>query len=455
MRVLSTPVVACCLLLVAETHAQSLIHVDVNNASPGDGSTWAKATTDLQTAIDNVQAGGQIWMAEGTYGPSSGAALPASAFWINKSVSIYGGFEGTESSVAERPCPNVGFRTKLTPIVLNQHVTSRVLQIGASSGTLDVLLDGLTIRDGGAGLQPSVQGGGIWVPNDGAVTNLTVAWCDIFANFGQFASITQGTGGGAGMSIEGPHTVDVKWCYIAGNATEFGVPGGGIYGEGATLRVFNSVLTQNQADRGSSVHLRNASGLVVNCLMTQDQVDGEGVVHLDRSTADVVNCTFMANAVSGQHHVLYTDSRGCSLTVTNSIVGIANALAATNAPTGCVSYSNIEGGNGVGVGNIDVPMDLDDDFVNIFENNFEPVAGTAVIDAGNSDMAAADVLDLDDDGDVTESVPLDLAGKPRYLNDPVAPDAGVWALPPIDMGAFERQALVGEPPPAPCHNLDF
>ena len=57
--------------------------------------------------------------------------------------------------------------------------------------------------------------------------------------------------------------------------------------------------------------------------------------------------------------------------------------------------------------------------------------GSPCIDKGDANALPADSEDLDSDGDTTEPIPLDLAGKPRISG------AGV------DMGAYEVQAAVG------------
>ena len=57
----------------------------------------------------------------------------------------------------------------------------------------------------------------------------------------------------------------------------------------------------------------------------------------------------------------------------------------------------------------------------------------------------ADTADLDNDGDTAERTPFDLAGDPRFVDDPDTPDTGVAADLPdypeiVDMGAYEFQS---------------
>ena len=71
----------------------------------GDGSSWQNAGGDLQAAIDASQAGDQIWVKAGTYAPTTlikSTKLTSKAFILKDGVSLYGGFAGTESSLADR-----------------------------------------------------------------------------------------------------------------------------------------------------------------------------------------------------------------------------------------------------------------------------------------------------------------------------------------------------------------
>jgi len=410
----------------------------------GDGCSWATAFDDLQVAIDQAPVDAQIWVAAGTYWPPQ--SLTPTGFTISKSLEIYGAFEGNETSLQQRGCPTQG--SNITTIRDNPtQAQPHLFDIGASAGSLNVRLDGLLMRDGGqqVGVITLADGGAIRIQNNGATPNVVIAWCDLFSNRGSR---------GGGIAAIGPGTTTIKWTTITGCIVPVGQPGGGVFADQMTLNVFNSVVSQNIADRGSAISLENsATATIANCLMTQNQVDTDGVVHLQQSSASVLNCTIWANAVPAEQVTLYTDSRGCSLTIANSIVS-AGVSTATNAPIACVSYSNIEGGGGNGVGNIDDPMQPSD-FFDINENDFQPLQGSIVNDAGNSDMAPADLADVDEDGDTLESVPLDLSNRLRFQDDFQAADTGQGQYPIVEMGAFEYQQLVGDPPQTPCQNLEF
>eukprot|EP00484_Ammonia_sp_Unknown_P013894 CAMPEP_0197072120 /NCGR_PEP_ID=MMETSP1384-20130603/209934_1 /TAXON_ID=29189 /ORGANISM="Ammonia sp." /LENGTH=1656 /DNA_ID=CAMNT_0042510935 /DNA_START=66 /DNA_END=5037 /DNA_ORIENTATION=- len=79
-----------------------------------DGTSWATAYVDLQDCIDSLATslgGGEIWVAAGTYVPSSvplwkvniGDTQPKyRSFSLEKNIRLFGGFSGTETSRYER-----------------------------------------------------------------------------------------------------------------------------------------------------------------------------------------------------------------------------------------------------------------------------------------------------------------------------------------------------------------
>jgi len=90
-----------CLLTVAgAAHGQTTYYVD----DDGAGTTctgWGDACPDLQTALGLASGGDQIWVATGTYTPTSGTDRTAT-FQLITGVAIYGGFNGTETSLGSR-----------------------------------------------------------------------------------------------------------------------------------------------------------------------------------------------------------------------------------------------------------------------------------------------------------------------------------------------------------------
>ena len=84
----------------ADTQAETIfVKSDASGAS--DGSSWADAFTSLQDGLGTAQASDDIWVAAGTYKPTTSTDRLRS-FRLKTGVGIYGGFLGTETVLEER-----------------------------------------------------------------------------------------------------------------------------------------------------------------------------------------------------------------------------------------------------------------------------------------------------------------------------------------------------------------
>jgi len=151
-----------CLALAGAARAQTL-YVNASAPAGGNGASWASAFRDLQSALVVAGPGNQVWVARGRYQPS--AANPAASFVLPDGVPVYGGFAGTETSLAQRdPAANV---TVLDGDLLGDDLPGFVnyadnaQHVVRAAGTLSAFLDGFTVRGGsvgpGAGIRLEVQ----------------------------------------------------------------------------------------------------------------------------------------------------------------------------------------------------------------------------------------------------------------------------------------------------------
>ncbi|MCC6463627.1 MAG: SprB repeat-containing protein [Saprospiraceae bacterium] len=82
--------------------SQTIWHVRAGASSAtADGMSWATAIPNLHDALYAALPGDQIWIAEGSYKPSSGSDRFAT-FTLPDGVQLYGGFAGTETQLAQR-----------------------------------------------------------------------------------------------------------------------------------------------------------------------------------------------------------------------------------------------------------------------------------------------------------------------------------------------------------------
>jgi hypothetical protein len=82
------------------------LYVDAARADDlGDGTSWASARRTLQSAFASAPRAGQIWVRRGIYRPNDpdpARMAPAQTFAPPEGREVYGGFAGTELTLAER-----------------------------------------------------------------------------------------------------------------------------------------------------------------------------------------------------------------------------------------------------------------------------------------------------------------------------------------------------------------
>ncbi len=226
-------------------------------------------------------------------------------------------------------------------------------------------------------------------------------------------------------------------CAFYGNGAEFG--GGMQSSDFATL--IGCRFSGNGAAQGGGMSAGSVT--LINCAFSGNQAGHGGGMSV--GTATLTNCTFSGNSAS-RGGGLYTNENWLGPTLTGCIV---SGNTASNGPqiygATTASYSCIQGG-WPGIGNIDADphfLDADgpDDVYGTTDDNLRLTRSVSpCIDAGDNAAVPADALDLDDDGDTAEPIPLDLDGANRFADDITRPDTGSGTPPVVDMGAYEIQA---------------
>lgn len=294
-------------LVVGQTAEASVIHVDATPSGSGnDGSSWPDAYSDLQTALAAATSGDQIWVAEGSYRPTSGADRTVS-FQLKTGVEVYGGFAGNELALGDRNPSN--HTTTLTgdigapinPFDNTHHV------IVASGVDDSAILDGFTITQGNAnGVAPNDQGGGLLCSFGGSPT--------------------------------------VRQCSISGNGATFG---GGVYcGVDSSPKLVNCTLAANfSSGEGGGMLNKDASPVLINCLLSGNQAgtDGGGMFNefFTSGVPILINCTLTGNRAVTAGGGIYNSFT--SPTLTNTLIWNNQEGSVVTSPGASIVNFGLEG----------------------------------------------------------------------------------------------------------------
>ncbi len=248
----------------------TILRVDADaTGTPVDGSTWTRAYRDLQNALAAATSGGfEIWVAEGTYKPTTGPDRTAT-FQLLNDVALYGGFDGTETSRKDRNCEDN--KTILSGDLNGDddetwyNRTENSYHVVTGSGTdKTAVLDGFSVS-GGFGGEPGSPD-----------PKLTVD-------------------GGGMYNINGSPTVGN--CVFSDNAAK---NGGGMYNHGSDPEVTECTFSSNDASLyGGGMHNYESSPRVTDCTFTDNYANfGGGMCSGSNSGATVDHCTFSDNRAS-------------------------------------------------------------------------------------------------------------------------------------------------------------
>jgi len=433
MKILTTLLVLGALSSSAQA-AVRYVNVGLTTGAD-DGSSWENAyrTVDgVSRALTAAVSGDQVWVAAGTYEPTSGTAR--TVFITMKSgVAVYGGFTGTETDLAQRDL--VGNPTILTgDLSRNDNGTTTNLAdnsyhvVLATGVAATAVLDGFTVTGGyanGATASNYDKGGGIIILSNGQPT---IRNCRFIGNRCTF-------GGGAGYVLSaGGSFTDCDFIDNLG-----GSYGGAFDTNAGAVTWTGCLFRNNQAARAGAIETFGvASRSITNCVFIQNRAtstnSGGAIWSGNSASVTVRNCTFVANTSATTTGAGYLNTGGTSSLAncvfwnnTGSSGSTVNNQVTTSAGTTTVSYSLVQGG-ATGTGNISTTPLFED--LAAFDLRLQPASPG--VDAGSSSLIPAGIT-------------VDHDGLPRRVDIESTPDTGVGA-PVVDMGAFETQA----PPPPAC-----
>lgn len=403
------------------------LFVNANATGMNNGSNWTNAFTSLETALAIANNDDVLWVASGTYKPAGTSRLNSFSI-ANDNLTIYGGFNGTETQLSERDFT-------MNETILSGDVNDDDTVVNFSGGGRDenlyhvveitgqnVTLDGIVVSGGQATASSGDDRFGAGIYKDAGVNNLVIT----NSKFRENVSI-----GGSGIfgRFATGETISVLNSIFHDN---LGTYGAGLYTVTTasnvtyTVTVANSLFYNNKTRNsgsnlgftGSAAWLR-ANGTssvltstITNCTFVDNTDTGtqastnRGALSLSRSINGATHTTTVSNSI-------FYGNRGASNAITRAITNghavIANSITVNNS----IDESNFVGvpsGSQTNTSNAN-PM-----FVDAAGNDYSLISTSPAKNAGNNSFVIGTT---------------DVANNNRILETTV------------DMGAYEYDTTLG------------
>ena len=315
------------LVLSGERARAQVRYVNVAAPPGGNGSSWATAMRDLATALNTASGGSEIWVAQGRYVPPGYFVLPSD-------VRVYGGFQGTETSIDQRD-PAV-YRTVLDgdpngddqPNWVNYGDNVAYVVRDSGTGGANFHMDGFTIRgarSAGAVLAAErIEARGCTFednngrkgmvltghPQDVTIVDcvfrrsgLSIGWGGTVGTVrieGCTVEQSDSTTGAIWMSCLGFDSLEVEGCTFEQNI------GGAIHVScqfPGDVRVENSVFRENRATGGAGIYLycsdtreiRLMPTQIIDCRFEDNRGCAGAAISVNTGPIVVERCTFRNN----------------------------------------------------------------------------------------------------------------------------------------------------------------
>ncbi|HEY3385826.1 MAG TPA: choice-of-anchor Q domain-containing protein, partial [Saprospiraceae bacterium] len=437
----------------------SIVYVNASASGLNNGTSWANAYTKLQDALFiacTCTGITQVWVAAGTYYPDEGNGQTNnnrnSTFQLCSGKSVYGGFDGTETTLSERDWE--ANETILSGNIDNMpSTTGDAYHVVLASNTNNTaLLDGFTITAGNANgsVVPLNRGGAVYKENGAAKFQHIYFTLNLAADGASYYSLggnstltdctfenNHGTVVIGGVNNQASPAVITR-CHFIDNMG--GIETAAVGNTACTVTFIDCSFIGNEAGVGNgsagAVHSWNSTVNFYNCLFSGNRATRHGgaIYNSLNTTANIINCTFSGNRATLEGGAIYNEQNAIA-NVKNSIIwnnqagssttstsaSIFNSTATTNASYSLVANSGGSGGGWQSTIGVDGGNNIASD--PLFILNVNPATAPTVI--GDLHLQTSSSA-INAGNNSFNTHPFDFDGNPRIEDDM------------IDMGAFEQ-----------------
>ena len=265
---------------------QSVFYVSTTGNANANATSWQDATSDLNWAMAAAKAAhdalgvrAQVWVAAGTY---YGNTESENAFLVQPYVDVYGGFAGTETTLAQRHT-----QSSNQTILDGQNQRRVVYQANNIPNGDSVVWDGFTIT-GGNTLVTSDNygyGGGAYLRDGFILQNSTVKNCIAYS--------------GGGLYLSG---ATLRNCVVIDDSAEYY---GGVYAYSSNL--YNCLIANNSAEYNGGIYL-NYGVMVGSTVVANSTHESTSANNLSGSR--VYNSVFWGNTTDRNEEESYQAAEG-------------------------------------------------------------------------------------------------------------------------------------------------
>ncbi len=366
----------CNFIFISTAISQTKRYVKTIATGTGDGSSWFNASSNLQAMINASANNDEVWIAKGTYKPTTVVGYDAShvaytddrhkSFYVQTGVKLYGGFVGTEITAGQRKLAqnktylsgdllgNDGAGLSFTNNAENAYHV--IIAIGAHA----VRLDGLMISGGNSTGMPATYLNDAptftQIPADGAGAYFYDCDYNITSTI-FFNNYSTGKGGAVSN-----------------------------YSFGETGNLINSVFVNNFAAQGSAFYVSNTGA--------------------NNGSANITNCTIFRNFSNAA--TIFTQNNTNSVTIYNSII-MANWGNGKTIDTNLISFhystvrlNSVTPPGDPGLDPLDPFLtnyfdpDGPDNILGTSDDGLVPGTGSSAVDAGFNNLPNLPAKDIRD-----------------------------------------------------------